>query len=135
MLNDIPSELALALLKGEQLCSKNEAEAIRVSVAPGEYAIDATIRVRGKLSVAEDKFSAVSTAVPWRDMCAVLFSKLNGVTVESVLREALKGSGKISALAEQADEQAKKAMETLVAGSKRPVRGAVKSRVEITEVK
>lgn len=130
----ISAETALVLMKGEQIYRGPDAEAFRSAVEPGEYLIDTTVRIRGKLTVSPDKESAVSTAVPWRDICAVLLGMLNGVSVESVVRQALEGSGKVALLAEQVDERAKKAMEVLVNRSVRTVRGSVKARVEVEEL-
>ena len=48
-----------------------------------------TIRVAGPVRQGEDYDQAVWQSVPWQMMNAVLFSKVNGVTMEAVMREAL----------------------------------------------
>lgn len=63
----------------------------RDQVDPGEYELDFMVRVRGELAIGEDVEAVVSAAIPWQRVAAVALDKLNGVTLESVLREALKG--------------------------------------------
>lgn len=125
----ISAELGLALIKAEQLYSEKERASVRASVEPGEYYLDTVVRIRGKLTVAPDHERPVPAAVPWQRLCEVLLSKVNGVTLESVLAEAL--SGEVS---EATTERAKAAVAKLVQSKKQTVRGAVKLRAEVEEL-
>lgn len=116
--------VGLVFEKGEQLGK------FRDLVAPGEYEVDTTVRIRGKVTVAEDTEKRVPLAVPWQKVCAVLLSKLNGVTVEAVLAEALRSEFDV----EGVTTRAQAAIEKLVESTKRPTRGAVRSRILIEEV-
>lgn len=129
----ISKELSLALIKGEQLFGK-DADSIRASVEPGEYDLDTVVRIRGKLVVAPDTKAKTPTAVPWQKVAALLFSKLNGVTVESVLEEVLSGAASLAAAVEEVDARAKEAVERLVASTEQPRKGAVKLRAEVEEL-
>jgi hypothetical protein len=65
------------------------AKADRNAVEPGDYSIDALVRVKGGVRVGEDKLGKITPqkARPWA-LLAVALSKLNGVTMESIVREA-----------------------------------------------
>lgn len=63
---------------------------MRAEVQPGEYDVDETVTLRalGKLMVGEDYDQRIANkAKPWRLLMAA-YSKLNGVTIESLVREA-----------------------------------------------
>lgn len=49
----------------------------------------------------------INFSLPWEKMCAVLFSKLNGVTVESVVKEALEADLSTTEIKAQAKEAIK----------------------------
>lgn len=55
----------------------------------GDHSIDETFRIKGTLSKAADHVQVVSMSLPAWKIIAVLLSKLNGVTIESVLDEAM----------------------------------------------
>jgi hypothetical protein len=58
-------------------------------VPAGEHAVDFTVRVTGKITKGEDyEQPIVEKADPWTLLAAAL-SHLNGVTVDSIVREAL----------------------------------------------
>ena len=60
----------------------------REKLDPGEYQVDATVRVTGVVRVGEDYTQRITAnANPW-GLLAVALSKLNSVTVESLVREA-----------------------------------------------
>lgn len=129
----IAAELGLALIKGEQMF-KGDADAFRAAVAPGQYAIDATVRIRGVMTVGEDTERCVAAAVPWQKLCGILLGKLNGVTLKSILEEALQGNGAVDALAKETDARAKEAVALLLGRTKQSVRGSVSVRCEVEEV-
>lgn len=67
----------------------DKAKTVRDDVEPGDYEIDVLVRLHGSIRVGEDHDAEVTASIPWQRVAAVLFDKLNGVTVESVLSEAL----------------------------------------------
>lgn len=101
----------------------------RDQVSPGEYELDFTVRVRGELAIGEDVEAIVSASIPWQRVAAVALDKLNGVTLESVLREALEGEVDEDAIGSRAAE----AMEALKGTTRRTRKGAVRAKL-VTEV-
>lgn len=61
----------------------------RAATAPGSYRVEATVRVSATCSVGEDFDRRRTQTVPWQDLFGLALSKLNGVTVEALVREAL----------------------------------------------
>jgi len=122
MINPI---VGLVIEKGAQLGK------FRDLVEPGTYPVDAVVRLRGELIVAPDVEKRVTASIPWQQMCMALLSKLNGVTVESVLREVLSEGFEFD---ESINERARAAVELLTETTRTTVAGAVKARVEIEEV-
>lgn len=104
----------------------------RDQVSPGEYELDFIVRVQGELAISEDVEAIVSTAIPWQRVAAVALDKLNGVTLESVLREALEGEVDEDAIGSRAAE----AMETLKGTTRRTRKGAVRAKLvaEVVEL-
>lgn len=102
----------------------------REAVAPGTYTIDELVHISGGMTVGEDYPQNITAAVPWQKLAAVLFSKLNGVTVESVVREAL--------AAEVDDEEitkaAKAAISKLADSTERMCKGKVRLAVTVEAV-
>ncbi len=102
----------------------------RSKVEAGTHEIDELVRIVGTMKVQEDHEANITAAIPWQKLAAVLFSKLNGVTVEAVVKEAL---------AEDLDtknltKKAQSAMDEIVGSSKAPRKGAVKLDVEVQAV-
>ena len=65
------------------------AKAAGEGVSAGEYPVDFTVRVSGSIKKGEDyDQEIVAKADPWLLLAAAL-SHLNGVTVDSIVREAL----------------------------------------------
>jgi hypothetical protein len=56
-------------------------------IQPGEYPIDLLVRITGALKKGEKYEAAIHWSVDWCGLFAVALSKLNGVTVESIVRE------------------------------------------------
>lgn len=77
----------------------------------------------------EDFEQIVSFAIPYDKIVAVLLSKLNGVTVNSVLKEAL--SGDIST--DQIKAEASEALREIKGTSKRKMSGKLSVKSEICE--
>jgi hypothetical protein len=109
--------LALAKLVAE----KAEKEA-RAAVKPGVHLIDMTVRVRGTIKVGADFQGKVATRIPWQRLAAVLFSKLNDVTMESVVAEALAMTDEQETAVKASAEHA---IEKLVASTESTQKGRV----------
>ncbi len=86
VMNKIENVDVVALAKVIKDAAAKEAGA---AMTAGEYTVDFTVRVKGSLKKGEDYDSEiVAKAEPWL-LLAVALSKLNGVTVDSIVREAL----------------------------------------------
>jgi len=94
----------------------------RDRIRPGRYEVDELFRLKGVITIGKDVEKTVSSAVPWQQICAVLFSKPNAPTVESVLKDALCEDLDISAIS----DRAKEAVGKLLKATKSTTRGAVK---------
>ena len=69
---------------------KEQASEVSSKLPVGETGIDVLVRISGTLKKGPDfNQRVVAKAQPW-DIIAVLMSKLNGVTIDSVVKEALK---------------------------------------------
>lgn len=122
------AETILALSKWDK------SDTVRAKIAPGTYEIDALIRVRGEMVVGKDCPDAkIAAAVPWQKICTVLLGKLNGVTIESVLREALAGGDALDEAAKEVQEKTAAAIEALVESKRGLRRGAVKVVLPVIE--
>lgn len=101
--------------------SKLSAGTSRDEIGPGEYSGSVTVTVDYSLKVGEDyEQRIVSKADPWT-LLAVALSKLNGVTVESIVREAEAGTIK--------GAEIKKAADAALAAMKEPTITACKGKV------
>lgn len=77
------------MINNELLLALTKTKAPRDEIVPGEYKGEAVVRVRYDIRVGEPYSGAVAASVPWMRVAAILFDKVNGATLESVLREAL----------------------------------------------
>jgi hypothetical protein len=105
------------------------AKKIRDQVEPGDYDVDVEVRVHGTIRVGEDHEAEVTAAIPWQRVCAVLLDKLNDVTIESVLSEAL---GDVDDTEVKA--QAAAAMRALKGSTTKTVKGAVTTKLAHDEL-
>lgn len=81
-------ESAIAVLAASKAVAADAKES-RKLVAPGTYEVSTTLRVTSTVKVGEDYTQRiVAKADPW-GLLAVALSKLNGVTVDAIVREAL----------------------------------------------
>lgn len=55
----------------------------------GEHEIDMTVRVQGTLTKGADYDSATYQAIPFDKLFMIAMSKLNNITVDSIVKEAL----------------------------------------------
>ena len=108
--------------------SKLSAGGARAEVAPGSYAGSVTVTVDYNLNVGEDyEQRIVGKAQPW-DLLAIALSKLNGVTVESIVREAL--GADVDATEIKAQAQA--AMASVKAPTLTACKGKVTGKAKVT---
>jgi hypothetical protein len=104
------------------LVSEDAAKAASASLAVGNHPVDFTIHVSGGLKKGPDYESRkVATANPWL-LLLVALSHLNGVTVESITKEALTMD---PALVENLKADAKDAIEKIKAPTMKPENGKV----------
>lgn len=104
-----------------------QAKAARAAISAGEYQIDEWVHITGSVKVGEDyEQRIVAKAQPW-DLLAVALSKLNGVTVEALVREALDGS----IAAEEIKAQADAAMETIKGETVTTCKGKVTTKLTV----
>ena len=107
--------IAIAKLVGEQA----EKDA-RKQVSSGSHIADFWLHISGEIDVGEDYMRRVpQKAKPW-DLLAAALSRLNGVTVEAIVRDALSAAPEmvdnIKKQAEAAIQAIKGTTETVCAG-------------------
>lgn len=129
-------EVALALHKFHfKDPSKDTEDDLREAVGVGDHSIDTVVRIRGVMNVKPDQENVRgTTCVPWQQITAVLLSKLNGVTIEALVAEVVKGNGRVQEMAKELGPKAQAAIEAIIAPTYGRRRGAVKVEVEVTEV-
>lgn len=98
---------------------------VRDAIDPGEYSGTLHVAVDYELTVGEDYEQAQVNKIPWQKAVMVLMSKLNGVTLESVLREVVEGTLDDK----QIKAEAKAAMAAIMGSAKQPHKGKVTSHV------
>ncbi len=81
MQNKISPVLALALSKIRL------PDDYRSALEPGSYKVSATVQLDAEIRIGEDYEQRIHHAVPWMDLLALALSKLNGVSVESLVRD------------------------------------------------
>lgn len=118
---------ALAIAK---VISDKQLKEFRADLSAGKYAVDFLARISGGLNVGEDyDQNIVAKADPWK-LLAVALSKLNGVTVESIVREA-----EVDALdTEDIERRAKTAIAAIKAGTVTVCRGKVTTTLDVVIV-
>ena len=127
------NEQALSLLSPEQLLALSKIKlpsGVRDDVHPGEYSGSVTVTLDYNLKVGNDyEQNIVAKADPWA-LLSVALSKLNGVTIASIVRESVEGG--ISS--ETVKAEAEVAIQKIKATTKSPCKGKVTGNVEITAV-
>jgi hypothetical protein len=100
--------------------------AARNAVNPGEHGVDFLLRVSGTVKVGEDhEQRIVAKADPWTLLAAAL-SHLNGVTVDSLTREALEADPE---LVKSIKAQAKDSIEACKEATMTPCKGKVTTKL------
>ncbi len=70
--------------------SKDEVSEASAKLAPGDHAVDAVLRIIGTIRKGEDYYQIQHMRCDTWAILAVALSKLNAVTMESIIEEALK---------------------------------------------
>jgi hypothetical protein len=118
------NELAVAL-------EKFSAKGAREYVSAGAYPIDGYVHVKGQIKVGEDYESrVVAMANPWT-LLTVAMSKLNDVTVASIVREAEQIEDKA---AKELKASANVAIQQIKAATLSPCKGKVTAKLTFDEV-
>jgi len=93
------SETAPELLEGlndaevlgiSKVVKEGVQNAARDALKPGKYEIDATVSVKGTMSIGQDYLSSVAMRVPVWDIAAIALSKVNAQTRQAVYEEAVR---------------------------------------------
>lgn len=108
-------------------------KAIRKTIEPSVYTGTATIKVAYDLKVGADFDQRVAAAANFQKLFAVALSKLNGVTVEALVREATAMDDDDPRLTE-ITTRAKAATAAVLDATLRTVSGKVTGTTEILEV-
>lgn len=107
-------------------------EKVKEGLAPGVYEIDETIRIKGAVRKGESYDSVVNAAVDWRGLFAFALTKLNGVTVDSIVREFV-NVGTVDA--DEVDKQAKAAVKTILGTTIKECSGKTTAALTVTSVR
>ena len=100
-------------------------------LSAGEYLVDFTVRVSGSFKKGEDyDQEIVAKADPWLLLAATL-SHLNGVTVESIVREALTAD---VALVDSLKENAAKAIQAIKGPTNTTCNGKITTKLAVAVV-
>ena len=103
------------------------AKLAREAVDAGTHAVDFLLRIRGTFKVGEDYEQRLVAKVDFAALFAVALSKLNGVTVDALVREALEADpGEIKQIKAKAAE----ALESIKAPTMSACRGKVTTDLE-----
>ena len=115
--------LAIAKLVGDQA----EKDA-RKNVCPGNHAADFWLHVSGDIDVGEDYNRKVpQKAKPW-DLLAVALSHLNGMTIDSITREALSAA---TELVESVKQKAEAAIQSIKGTTETVCSGRIKTDLTV----
>tara|TARA_R110000824_G_scaffold88469_2_gene217470 strand:- start:2302 stop:2772 length:471 start_codon:yes stop_codon:yes gene_type:complete len=120
MSNLNPYEIAVlksvsASLAKSARSSMPESPKFRGACLPEPVDVTMTIHVSGHVRVEQDSFGVPHyTSVPWADLAALLFSKVNDETREAVIRQALAGNVNSDQKAEAKDAVQKLQSQTTI---------------------
>ena len=111
---------AIETLAVAKLITSSQQKSARKLIGDGMRNIDFCVHITGKMDVGADYLRTVpQKAKPW-ELLAVALSRLNGITVESLTREALTANpetvASIKSRAAQAIAEIKGSTETVCAG-------------------
>ena len=102
-------------------------KAVRGEIEPGKYEVDVYVRVQGTVTVGKDYEANIVASIPALKLLAVALSKLNGVTIASLLREV----GNVDEA--PVKKEAQDAVNAIKDGSKKTCKGKVTHNLHFTE--
>ena len=121
------SIIAIAKAIGEKTKQYTNA---RGEISTGAHEIDITVRIQGGIKVGEDYDQVCAPAAdPW-GLLAVALSKINGVTLDAIVKEHLDATPERIT---EIKEQAKGAIAQIKAPTKKPCKGKVTTFLKVTE--
>ena len=94
---------AIDILAVSKAIKDAAAKAARSEITAGEYAVDTTVRITGTVKVGEDYTQQIVGKADVWALLAVVMNKVNGVTLESVVEEALNGGADTADLKARVD--------------------------------
>jgi len=103
----------------------------RAAVKPGEYEVDELVRVLGTIRVGEDYDQDIVAKIPWITLLGVALSKLNGVSIKSLVREAFAAKGIDE---EKIKSEAQAAIDAIKKLGKTPCKGKVTASLSFDQV-
>ena len=108
-----------------------DAKDVREEVLPGKYDVDVVVRIKGSIKVGEDYTQNVPAAArPWA-LLALALSKLNGVTIDSLTREAL---GLSEDQEKEIKAKAEESIQSIKDTTERKCKGKVTTNLEVEKV-
>lgn len=100
----------------------------RTNLTPGQHAVDFAVRITGTISVGESYEQQIVAKCDAWSLLAVAMSKLNGVTLGSIVREAESADGA------EIKAQAAAAISKIKAATVTPCSGKIKTDLRIVTV-
>jgi len=119
--------IAVAIGKGIK-----EVKASSDALTVGTHEVDAIVHIKGTLTKGEDYEQKIRHKAQPEAILAVALSKLNGVTIESIVKEAMDvDPDRITVIKKEASDAIEKLKE---AKGKTPCSGKVTTKLDFTEV-
>ena len=109
---------------------KNEA---RKGLTLGDHEVNCLVRVQGSIRVGADITKTVPARIDWTGIACLALSKLNGVTMESIVQEYL-NSDDFSADVKDMKKRGEDAIETLKATTVKTTNGQVTTKLSYESV-
>jgi len=118
-----------------KLLSETQADTARAQVKQGEtFPLDFTVSVKGLMSIGKDNLCPCHFRLPVMQIIHKMAEKLNGITVDSVLREVLEDIKAKRVIDLEPLQRAIKATEELMAASTEMRRGKVNLDVVVKKI-
>lgn len=103
------------------------------ATSPGEYEVDLTVRIHGKIKKGADFQKTMPHTVKWSMLAALLASKVNDETLDAVLRELAEAtdSGENDRLEAQIKETAQLKIDEIKGQTTKTVGGPVTTQLAV----
>lgn len=119
---------------GKSFSDKDVRDA-RLTLDPGEYVIDATMRFKGTMRVGRDYFSDFPVKIDVWGLLAVCMSKLSGVVCRALVEDWLSRQEFYNQCGAQIKLQADEAVRVLKATTNTPCKGRVTAKAVLEAVR